>query len=465
MNSLLSSQASQEYPPQPMCPQLPTEEQALQTWQIQQNAFDIHKFMSEPDASLEEETFKDYSSVEDALAAIARGEMIILADDEDRENEGDLVCAAEKATPELINFMAQEGRGLICVTLTQARCQALNLAPMVVHNNDPFGTAFTVSVDAHPKYGVTTGISASDRATTIQLCAAETTVPDDLRRPGHIFPLAAKPGGVLERVGQTEGSVDLARLAGLKPAGVICEILNPDGTMARRESLKAFAQKHRLPMITVAQLIAYRLKHETMVEQVAKAHLPTAYGTFDLMVYKNLLDNTEHIALVKGAIGEEAQDPSRPETLPLVRVHSECLTGDVLGSLRCDCGPQLEAALSAIEAHGKGVLVYMRNHEGRGIGLVNKIKAYSLQEKGLDTVEANLEMGFPPDLRHYGVGAQILLHLGVRVFTLLTNNPRKIKGLDGYGLTVAGRQPLHITPNEENQKYLTTKRLKLGHLM
>jgi 3,4-dihydroxy 2-butanone 4-phosphate synthase / GTP cyclohydrolase II len=428
------------------------------------NAFSLQHYVALPefDTSGEQEGNAGvFDSVEQAIEAIARGGMVILCDDEDRENEGDLVCAAECVTPEIINFMAAEGRGLICATLTPDVCERLQLSPMVTYNTDPMGTAFTVSVDAAPKHGVTTGISAWDRAKTIAMLVDADTRPDDLRRPGHIFPLTARPGGVLERVGQTEGSVDLARLAGLKPAGVICEILNPDGTMARRDDLIPFARKHNLPMITVAQLIAYRLRHETLVNRVAEATLPTEAGEFRVVAYQNCLDGVEHIALVKGDVTPEGD----AGTTPLVRVHSECLTGDVLGSLRCDCGPQLHAAMQAIQAHGKGVLVYMRNHEGRGIGLANKIKAYGLQEKGLDTVEANLEMGFAPDLRHYGVGAQILLDLGVRDFTLLTNNPRKIRGLDGYGLRLVDRQPLVVPNNPNNEHYLSTKRTKLGHLI
>ncbi len=400
-----------------------------------------------------------FSTVEEAIEAIRNGEMVIIADDEDRENEGDFVCAAEKVTPEIINFMALEGRGLICLTLTPELCDKLELTQMIVPSPDPMGTAFTVSIDAAPKYGVTTGISASDRAVTIQVAVAPDAVPSDLRRPGHIFPLRSKPGGVLERVGQTEASVDLARLAGLKPAGVICEILNPDGTMARRNELFKIAREHGMKFITVAQLIAYRLEKESMVERTADAELPTRFGDFRVIAYRNKIDNSEHLALVKGDL--DAKDGK----VPLVRVHSECLTGDVLTSLRCDCGDQLHAALAAINDYGKGVLVYMRNHEGRGIGLLNKIKAYSLQDDGMDTVEANLEMGFNADLRHYGVGAQILLSLGIQSFNLLTNNPRKIRGLDGYGLEILDRVPLAGMAGEHNAHYLKTKQGKLGHLL
>lgn len=402
---------------------------------------------------------QQFSTVEEAIEAVRRGEMVIVADDEDRENEGDLVCAAEKVTPDIINFMAEKGRGLICLTLTPELCDRLQLHQMTFHNTEALGTAFTVSIDAHPKFGVTTGISAFDRATTIQVAVAPDAVPSDLRRPGHIFPLRARPGGVLERVGQTEASVDLARLAGLTPAGVICEILNPDGTMARRNELFRFAEEHQLKFITVAQLIAYRLRTERTVVQEAQAFLPTRFGDFQVIAFTHLLDNTEHLALVKGDL--RADDG----VLPLIRMHSECLTGDVLGSLRCDCGAQLETALKMIEAHGKGAVVYLRNHEGRGIGLANKIRSYALQEHGVDTVQANLNLGFPPDLRHYGVGAQILLELGVRAFKLLTNNPRKIRGLDGYGLDIAERVPMPLCVTEYNEAYLEAKRLKLGHLM
>lgn len=402
---------------------------------------------------------EQFSTVEEAIEAIRNGEMIIVADDEDRENEGDLVCGAEKITPEFINFMAEKGRGLICLTLSPALCDRLHLHQMTFQNTESHNTAFTVSIDAHQKYGVTTGISAYDRATTIQVAVAPDAIPSDLRRPGHVFPLRAKPGGVLERVGQTEASVDLAKLAGLTPAGVICEILNPDGTMARRNDLFRFAETHSLKFVTVAQIIAYRLRTERTMERAAQASLPTRYGDFKVVAFINTLDKSEHLALVKGELDEH------DGVLPLVRMHSECLTGDIMGSLRCDCGDQLETALRMIETHGKGAVVYLRNHEGRGIGLANKIKSYALQEQGVDTVQANIDLGFAPDLRNYGVGAQILLDLGVRRFKLLTNNPRKIRGLEGYGIDIVERVPMPLCKNDHNESYLKTKRLKLGHLM
>lgn len=410
-----------------------------------------------------DETASLFSTVEEAIEAIRNGEVVIVADDEDRENEGDFICAAEKITPEIINLMAAEGRGLICLTLTPETCDRLALSQMISPSQDPLGTAFTVSIDASTKYGVTTGISAKDRAVTIQVAVAPDATPSDLRRPGHVFPLRARPGGVLERVGQTEASVDLARLAGLHPSGVICEILNPDGTMARRNELFEIARRLNMKFITVAQLINYRLRKESMVTREAVADMPTLYGDFKVYAYRNQIDNSEHLALVKGDVSREACEADGQ--LPLVRVHSECLTGDVLGSLRCDCGDQLQAALKTIDEHGKGALVYMRSHEGRGIGLLNKIKAYALQENGLDTVEANLEMGFSADLRNYGVGAQILLDLGIQSFNLLTNNPRKIRGLDGYGLEVVDRVPIPSLPHAHNQRYLKTKQEKLGHLL
>ncbi len=396
-----------------------------------------------------------FDSVEDALQDIRDGKMVIVADDEDRENEGDLVCAASTITPEIVNFMTKHGRGLICVSLTRDRADELDLVPMTDHNTDPHDTAFTVSVDAHRRFGVTTGISAQDRATTIQVLVDPDSRPQDLRRPGHVFPLRAQPGGVLRRVGQTEASVDLARLAGLPPVGVICEILNPDGSMARRPELEAFAQEHDLRFITVAQLVAYRLSKERLVKRLAQVQLPTPHGEFRLIGYESLIDNREHVALVKGEV--EGQDGV------MVRMHSECLTGDVFGSQRCDCGEQLDAAMSRIQREGLGAIIYLRQ-EGRGMGLGNKLRAYELQEKGEDTVEANLSLGFKPDLRDYGIGAQILLDLGLRRIRLLTNNPKKIVGLEGYGLEITGREPLRVRPGEHNARYLETKRRRLGHL-
>jgi len=397
-----------------------------------------------------------FDRVEDAIAAIRRGEMVIVADDEDRENEGDLVMAAAAVTPEHINFMTKEGRGLICVALTPERADELDLPPQTERNTDPQGTAFTVTVDAHYRFGVTTGISAQDRAKTIQVLVDPETVPGDLRRPGHIFPLRAKPGGVLRRVGQTEASVDLAELAGFPPIGVICEILNSDGTMARRPELEEFAKRHGLKFITVAQLVSYRLTKTRIIERVAEASLPTIYGDFRVLAYQSVLDGREHLALVKGALESKAN--------VLVRMHSECMTGDVFASKRCDCGEQLVAAMRRIEEEGFGAIVYLRQ-EGRGIGLANKLKAYSLQDEGLDTVEANAQLGFKPDLRDYGIGAQILLDLGLHSIRLLTNNPRKIVGLDGYDIEVTGREPLRVEPGEHNERYLDTKRAKLGHIL
>ncbi len=396
--------------------------------------------------------------VEVALQEIRAGRMVILVDDEDRENEGDLCMAAEAVTPEAVNFMARYGRGLICLSLTEERLQQLRLSMMVpdFDNTSSFGTAFTVSIEA--RHGVTTGISAADRAHTIQVAIAEDTRPQDVARPGHIFPLRARDGGVLRRAGQTEGSVDLARIAGFKPAGVICEIMNDDGTMARMPDLVAFARRHHLKIVTIAELIQYRLRNEKLVRRAGEALLPTAAGgEFRAVVYENDIDHVDHVALVKGEIG--------PDDEVVVRVHSECLTGDAFGSLRCDCGEQLEAAMKLIQEEGKGVILYMRQ-EGRGIGLKNKIKAYSLQDReGLDTVQANERLGFPPDLRDYGVGAQILVDLGVRKMRLLTNNPGKRAGIEGYGLTIVERLPLEIAPNAKNLDYLRTKKEKLGHVL
>lgn len=398
----------------------------------------------------------EFSTVEEAVEAIRRGEMVIVADDENRENEGDLVCAAEKVTPEIINFMATHGRGLICLSLTPERVEELVLTAMGNHSGDSQSTAFMVSIDATGKYGVTTGISAADRAKTIRVAIDPGTRPEDLRRPGHIFPLRARPGGVLQRVGQTEASVDLARMAGLTPAGVICEILNDDGTMARRPQLEAFARRHGLKFVTVAQIIAHRLKTERLVHRVAEARLPTDFGDFRVVAYANDVDQREHLALIKGDVAGKHD--------VLVRMHSECLTGDVFHSQRCDCGEQLHASLRRIEEEGRGVLVYMKQ-EGRGIGLMNKIRAYQLQERGMDTVEANELLGFPADLRDYGIGVQVILDLGIKSMRLMTNNPKKIIGLQGYGLSVTEQVPITVKPNRHNAGYLKAKREKLGHLI
>jgi 3,4-dihydroxy 2-butanone 4-phosphate synthase/GTP cyclohydrolase II len=398
-----------------------------------------------------------FGPIEQAIEDIREGKLVLIADDEDRENEGDLVAAAQQVTPETINFMTKYGRGLICLTLTPERCQALGLPQMAEENSEAHETAFTVSVDAAARFGVTTGISAWDRAKTIQVAIDPATEPSDLRRPGHVFPLRARRGGVLQRVGQTEASVDLARLAGLYPAGVICEVLADDGTMMRRPQLEEFARAHNVTFITVAQLVAYRLQHERLVHRIAAARLPTSLGEFQVVGYRNDVDAAEHVALVYGDVGRRDN--------VLVRMHSKCLTGDVFGSARCDCGWQLQSAMQMIATDGAGVIVYL-DQEGRGIGLLNKLKAYELQDAGHDTVEANERLGFAPDLRNYGIGAQILVDLGLSSIRVLTNNPRKVVGLDGYGLEIVERVPIvYPDPTDENRAYLAVKRDKLGHIL
>lgn len=393
------------------------------------------------------------SSIEEALQDLKEGKMIIVVDDEDRENEGDLVLPAEKVTPEAINFMAMHGRGLICLAITPEIAERLKLELQPRRGVDPYGTAFTVSIDA--RYGITTGISAYDRAHTIKLVIDDNSKPEDFITPGHVFPIIARKGGVLVRAGHTEAAVDLARLCGMKPAGVICEIMKDDGTMARLPDLEKFAEKWGLKIITIRDLIAYRIRNESFVRREVETTIPTEFGVFKVIAYSNMIDDAIHVALVMGEITEEPV---------LVRVHSECLTGDVFGSLRCDCGPQLRKAMELIANEGRGILLYLRQ-EGRGIGLVNKLKAYNLQDEGLDTIEANIALGFKPDLRDYGIGAQILRDLGVRKIKLMTNNPRKIVGLEGYGMQVVERVPLEIVPRKENLKYLKAKKEKLGHLI
>jgi 3,4-dihydroxy 2-butanone 4-phosphate synthase / GTP cyclohydrolase II len=399
-----------------------------------------------------------FDTIESALADLKIGKAIVVVDDENRENEGDLICAAQFATPDMINFMAVDARGLICLAMTGDRLDELDLPLMVRENTDTNQTAFTVSIDASPTVGVTTGISAEDRARTIQITLDPKTKPSDLRRPGHIFPLRARDGGVLKRAGHTEAAVDLSRLAGLYPAGVICEIQNADGSMSRLPDLVTYAKDHNLKIISIADLISYRLRHERFIQRETVAHLPSQYGQFQIYAYRNTLDGSEHVAIVKGNPEQFGNKPI------MVRVHSECLTGDALGSLRCDCQMQLQAAMKMIEQAGAGVIVYLRQ-EGRGIGLVNKLRAYSLQDIGLDTVEANERLGFPADLRDYGVGAQILNDLGVKDIRLITNNPRKIAGLKGYGLEMVDRVPLLIEATDYNASYLATKAQKMGHLL
>jgi 3,4-dihydroxy 2-butanone 4-phosphate synthase/GTP cyclohydrolase II len=396
-----------------------------------------------------------FGTIEQAIADIHDGKFVIVADDEDRENEGDLICAAQLVTPEMINFMIKKAGGLICLPMTGERIDALGLSPMAKTHLDDYRTAYTVSIDAAPRFGVTTGISAADRAKTIRVAVESGAIRGDLRHGGHVFPLRAREGGVLQRVGHTEAAVDLARLAGLQPAGVICEILNEDGTTARRAQLEAFALEHEITFITVAQLVAHRLKHERLVHRVAEARLPTEHGDWRIVGYTNDVDPHEHVALVFGPI-DDGEDV-------LVRMHSKCLTGDVFHSMRCDCGWQLEKAMEMVAAEGRGVIVYL-DQEGRGIGLLNKLKAYELQDAGADTVEANEKLGFKPDLREYGIGAQILLDLGLKSIRPITNNPRKMVGLEGYGIALGERVPIVQPTHEENAGYLRTKRDKLGHL-
>jgi 3,4-dihydroxy 2-butanone 4-phosphate synthase/GTP cyclohydrolase II len=397
----------------------------------------------------------EFSTIEAAVAEIAAGRPVIVVDDEDRENEGDLIFAAERATPELVAFMVRHTSGYVCVPMTEAEADRLELPPMYHVNQDRRGTAYTVTVDA--REGISTGISAADRAHTITLLADPSTGPADLSRPGHVVPLRGKPGGVLRRPGHTEAAIDLAELAGLRPAGVLCELVNDDGSMMRTPELQIFAKEHDLVLVTIADLIAYRRRTEKQVEQVAQARLPTEFGTFRAVGYRATVNGAEHVALVYGDLGDGEN--------VLVRVHSECLTGDVFGSLRCDCGPQLDSALARVAQEGRGVVLYVRGHEGRGIGLMHKLQAYQLQDQGHDTVDANLELGLPADARDYGTGAQILTDLGIRSMRLLTNNPAKRAGLEGYGLEVVGREPLPVRAHPENVRYLRTKRDRMGHLI
>ncbi len=394
-------------------------------------------------------------TVEQAIKAVKTGKIIIIIDDEDRENEGDLMVAAEKATPEIINFMTKHGRGLICLPLTKERLKELHLPLMVRDNTAPYQTAFTVSIDA--REGVTTGISAQDRAKTVLKAIDPKTQASDLTRPGHIFPLEAREGGVLERAGQTEASVDIARIAGLRPAAVICEIMNEDGTMARMPHLEQFSQTHNIPILAIAELIKYRMKHERLVKKIEEANLPTRFGDFKIVIFEDSIHKEHYMALVKGEIKKD--EPT------LVRAHSQCLTGDTFGSIRCDCGEQLHKAMKMVNKEGRGVILYILNHEGRGIGFTNKIKAYAIQDQGVDTVEANKKLGFKADQRDYGIGAQILVALGANKLRLITNNPRKFVGLSGYGLEIVDRVPLEVPPNKNNINYLKTKKEKMGHIL